>query len=568
MERLQGRYANARSRICNAYLIALFVLSLPALGASLSRIATIGWQPLMGLHIVMATLLLVVTVFRRRIAYRIRVGFVIFFFVAIGLAGVWTFGLVSGAISLLVGGPVLATLFLNLRTGLIFLAVTAFGFGVIGVAIVSGYRVSPVDPGAYVVSREAWLVLLFGWTLVTGTLAVAVGTLNRVLLEALDASERHADALQQSEGQYRRLIQNLPQIIFSWSSTSGTVYNSPRVEQILGYSPEHLREHPHLWEERIHPDDWPQVEKAKKGLMQGRPFNMDYRIRDAAGEWHWVRDDTIEIRRENGGVIVDGIITDITAQRLAEEQLRQAQKMEAVGQLTGGIAHDFNNLMSIVALNTEFLEEEYAGDEKARAWLKMIRQAVDRAAALTYRLMAFSRQQVLQPVVTDIGELLYGLRELLERTLGEDITIEIDSPADLWPAEIDQSQLENALLNLAINARDAMPDGGLLKISATNRPVAAAGNGQAELAPGDYVVITVSDTGTGMSPEVMNRMFEPFFTTKQIGEGSGLGLSMVYGFVMQSLGSVNVESAVGEGTTIEISLPRAGEQAAPQHSAP
>jgi signal transduction histidine kinase len=243
-----------------------------------------------------------------------------------------------------------------------------------------------------------------------------------------------------------------------------------------------------------------------------------------------------------------------------EEALRQAQKMEAVGQLTGGVAHDFNNLLTIITGNMDMalraIDRE-GGSPKIRRSIGSALKGAERAAALTQHLLAFSRRQPLDPKALDADKLIAGISEMLKRTLGETVQLETVTSPGLWRVEADPNQLESALLNLAVNARDAMPSGGKLTIETANaRLDEAYSAGHAEVAPGDYIVIAVSDTGSGMSKETLARVFEPFFTTKDVGRGTGLGLSMVYGFVKQSGGHVKIYSEEGEGTTVKIYLPR------------
>jgi PAS domain S-box-containing protein len=258
------------------------------------------------------------------------------------------------------------------------------------------------------------------------------------------------------------------------------------------------------------------------------------------------------------------ISTDITDQKLAEAQLAHSQKMEAVGQLTGGMAHDFNNILTVVIGMTEVLADAVADKPKLAATVRMIDEAASRGAGLIHNLLAFSRKQPLQPQSIDVNALVAGAGELLRRTLGEDIDIEVLPEADVWPALVDPSQLTNAILNLAINARDAMPGGGKLTIE-TGNVILDAGYAQAhaELRAGPHVMVAVSDTGSGIPAELLDRVFEPFFTTKDKDKGTGLGLSMVYGFVKQSNGHIKVYSEEGHGTTVKIYLPRAGEAGEP-----
>jgi signal transduction histidine kinase len=246
------------------------------------------------------------------------------------------------------------------------------------------------------------------------------------------------------------------------------------------------------------------------------------------------------------------------------ERLRQAQRLEAVGQLTGGVAHDFNNLLTVVMGNAELLTELNRDDARQRVLAEMIATAAQRGADLTQRLLAFARKQALAPKAVDLNVLLAGFDPMLRRTLGEHIEIEMIRAAGLWAAQVDPGQLENALLNLCLNARDAMPRGGRLTLETANvRFDADYAARNAEVAPGQYVMVAVTDTGSGIAPEHLPRVFEPFFTTKETGKGTGLGLAMVYGFAKQSAGHVSVYSELGQGTSVKLYLPRATAAAAP-----
>ena len=254
----------------------------------------------------------------------------------------------------------------------------------------------------------------------------------------------------------------------------------------------------------------------------------------------------------------------------AEEQLRQAAKMEAVGQLTGGLAHDFNNLLTGISGALEMIGVRVSQGRTGELdrYVTAAQGAARRAAALTHRLLAFSRRQTLDPRPTDVNRLVTGMEDLIRRTVGPAITLEVVGTAGLWPALVDPNQLENALLNLCINARDAMPDGGRITIETANKWLDERAARTRDLAPGQYLSLCVTDTGTGMTPEVQARAFDPFYTTKPLGEGTGLGLSMIYGFARQSGGQVRIYSEVGEGTTLCIYLPRHyGADAAPDEMA-
>ncbi len=264
--------------------------------------------------------------------------------------------------------------------------------------------------------------------------------------------------------------------------------------------------------------------------------------------------------RVGGDWAFGGFIRDLSEQRQIESALRQSQKMEAVGQLTGGVAHDFNNLLTVVIGSLDSAAEHATG--RVRASIEAALRAAERGATLTQRLLAFSRRQPLEPRSIDLDDLVRGMEDLLRRTLGAEIAIELRTADGLWPAFADRGQTENALLNLAVNARDAMPGGGRLTIETANAQLdddyAAHNPG---VAPGDYVLLAVTDTGAGMTPDVIERAFEPFFTTKESGKGTGLGLSMIYGFAKQSRGHVKIYSEAGLGTTVRLYLPRAAAEA-------
>ncbi len=252
-------------------------------------------------------------------------------------------------------------------------------------------------------------------------------------------------------------------------------------------------------------------------------------------------------------------VVDISERKQIEQQLRQVQKMDAVGQLTGGLAHDFNNLMSVIMINGQLLADRLTGDPLLLERIEAVLKATQRGAELTKRLLAFSRQQVLEPEVVDPDTVIAEMGGLLRRTIDESIRIDIVKSRDLWPTRIDRTQFESALLNLALNARDAMPEGGVLTIETANVELDAAyAAANSDVDPGPYVLVAVSDSGVGMAPAVAQRAFEPFFTTKEVGAGTGLGLSMIYGFVTQSDGHIKIYSEEGRGTTVKMYFPRTG----------
>jgi len=311
----------------------------------------------------------------------------------------------------------------------------------------------------------------------------------------------------------------------------------------------------------VHPDDREQiVAEIRIGMASGQPYSFEYRIVRPDGTARHVLQRTVVLLAEDGELARAGTIQDITDRKVMEEQLYQAQKMEAVGQLTGGIAHDFNNLLTVMMGNMELVGDRLGDDSAESEMIERGIKAGERGAALTHRLLAFSRKQTLRPTAIDLNELVSGLTDMLRRTLGETIEIATKGAQGLWLCHVDGAQLENALLNLSINARDAMVSGGTLTIEAANISVAdEADEAKDDLDLGAYVVLTVSDTGSGISQESLKHVFEPFYTTKEVGKGSGLGLSMVYGFAKQSGGAVTIDSALDFGTTVKLYLPRATE---------
>ena len=306
----------------------------------------------------------------------------------------------------------------------------------------------------------------------------------------------------------------------------------------------------------VHPDDRARFDAHLGALREGDQSDVEIRLVTEEGQ---NRDVSFAVVAVAGDFHVSG--RDVTEQRRTEDALRQSQKMEAVGQLTGGIAHDFNNMLAGITGSLELMEKRLGQGryQDIDRYINVAQGAAKRAAALTHRLLAFSRRQTLDPRPTDINRLVTGMEELIRRTVGPSVAVEVASADGLWTTLVDPGQLENALLNLCINARDAMPRGGQLTIETGNRWLDQRGARERDLDPGQYVSLTVSDNGTGMAPDVLERAFDPFFTTKPIGQGTGLGLSMIYGFVRQSGGQCRIYTEIEKGTSICLYLPRHSE---------
>ncbi|URW75818.1 PAS domain-containing protein [Sphingomonas donggukensis] len=409
-----------------------------------------------------------------------------------------------------------------------------------------------------------------------------------------DAVERAnaVTALRESEEKFRAIANSIDQMVWSTQPDGFHDYYNERWYEYTGVP--HGSTDGTGWNDMFHPDD---QERAwalwRQCLDTGEPYRIEYRLRHNSGQYRWVLGSAQPVRDDQGRITrwfgtctdiqeiveardvltrsraeLEAAIDERTQQLMvAEEQLRQAQKMEALGQLTGGIAHDFNNMLAVVIGALDLLERRIAaGRTDVARYVEAAKDGANRAAQLTQRLLGFSRQTALAPAVIDANEMVCGMTDLLGRTIGESIAIETQLEPALWLAIVDRSQLENAIVNLAVNARDAMPRGGRLTVTTSNCSLAQEDARPRGVAPGDYVSLAVADTGSGMVAEVAEKAFDPFFTTKDVGKGTGLGLSQVFGFVRQSGGHVTIETAPGEGTTVTMLLPRDSSGHAPSPS--
>jgi PAS domain S-box-containing protein len=326
---------------------------------------------------------------------------------------------------------------------------------------------------------------------------------------------------------------------------------------LTGFDFEDVRRLPDLWRERLHPDD---AERVSKALASNEDRAVEYRWRCADGQYRHFLDQAVLLHDEAGRPLeYAGTLLDVTDRKQLELQLLQSRKMDAIGKLTGGIAHDFNNLLAAVLGGLGMIERRVVLEEDQRKIITMTRHAAEQGAELVARLLAFARKQRLEPAPIEVNALAKSVTDLLAHTLGGLIELKWNTDADAWHAYADDTQLELALMNLVINARDAMPQGGAVTVTARNATIAVE---QEDLPADDYVVFEVVDTGGGIPPEILERVMEPFFTTKPVGKGTGLGLSMVYGFAQQSGGTIRIDSVVGKGTSVQIWLPRADADAA------
>ncbi len=408
--------------------------------------------------------------------------------------------------------------------------------------------------------------------------AAEIALVREVADQAWDAIERVrvASELAESEQRLRTLLEGIPQLVWradrpgewSWVSPQWLAYTGLSLEASIGKG----------WLAALHPEDRPVAMAAWQEAEANGLLEVDFRIRHAnSGHYHWYQTRGTPVRGKDGRIVEwTGTCTDVddrmqaraalarngeelerqVAERTAE--LRQSEKLKAIGQLTGGIAHDFNNMLQAITgslgLMRSRLQQGRASD--VVSYIERAEKGALRAAALTHRLLAFARQQALAPELVSLDKIAHGMEDMIRRTVGPAVQVELKLADGEWLVMCDPNQMESALLNLCVNARDAMPDGGWLTISTSELMLSEAEvRGHEEAQPGRYSAVAVTDTGTGMGPDVLGHVFEPFFTTKPLGQGTGLGLSQIYGFVRQSGGVVQIETALGEGTTIRLCLP-------------
>jgi len=380
-----------------------------------------------------------------------------------------------------------------------------------------------------------------------------IGLRTSMTAAARQAEERAAilESLRTADLRFRSLIENIPLVTYmnSVEEPFTSIYMSPQVEGLIGYTPEEWAQRPELAVDGIHPDDRVRVQAlAREARQRGVPTRCEFRFVARDGSVVWVLDQTIPVRDDSGTILChQGFLLDITEQKRLEDQLRQSQKMEAIGQLAGGIAHDFNNMLTAITGYAELLAHSFDEDDSRAADVDQIRKAAAHAAALTRQLLAFSRKQVLLPQRLDVNDVVRDLEGMLARTIGAQVELKTSLADGLALVETDPDQLAQVVLNMAINGRDAMPSGGVLTIATT----IVGSNAR------PFVAVEISDTGTGMDEATQARVFEPFFTTKDTGKGTGLGLATAYGVVSQSGGRIELDSVLGRGSTFRVLLPAA-----------
>jgi PAS domain S-box-containing protein len=363
----------------------------------------------------------------------------------------------------------------------------------------------------------------------------------------------------ETEIKYRKLIEQVAAISYiAEIGVSGQwYYVSPQIETMFGYSAEEWLSNSKDWIRYIPVDDHPIVHAAEENSARGEPFQAEYRITRKDGNVIWVSDTAVVVRGSDSHPVMEGLIVDITDRKMLENQLLQASKMEAVGRLAGGVAHDFNNLLTIIKGYVEMAMQRCLDRPELHSDIRRIEDAADRAVTLVRQLLAFSRKQVLRPKILDLNAIVMNLDQLLRRLMSENIAMKTFVSKDVGAIKADPGQIEQVIMNLVVNARDALPDGGRILIETSNVDLDSAyTRDHTVVRPGPYVLLAVTDTGIGMTADTAAHIFEPFYTTKESGRGTGLGLSTVYGIVKQSGGYIWVYSELGKGTTFKVYLPR------------
>ena len=393
---------------------------------------------------------------------------------------------------------------------------------------------------------------------------VQIVALNEDITARIEAER----TIQLTEEKYRTLVEQLPIIIYTFeyaAKNSRVSYISPQIETLIGYTPQEWLSDPDFWITRVHPDDRDDVlATVRQSNKEQTAINLEYRVIARDGKILWFKNQTAVFRENETVHHAHGVMLDITKQKQLEEQLRHAQRLEAVGQMAGGISHNFNNVLTALIGHTELALDALPDDHPVRVDLEGIQKGTKRAADLTQQLLAFTRHQDIRPQLLNLNNIISDQRSMIKQLLDNSVELSIELAPDLAPVKIDDGQMKQVLINMVVNANDAMPDGGKLTIKSTNVTIDENHiDFSPQLPVGDYVILNIIDTGTGIPKEAQPHIFEPFYTTKEVGQGTGLGLSTCFGIIKQNRGHIAFETAGQKGTNFKIFLPRSPEKLAP-----
>ncbi|MEQ8248850.1 MAG: ATP-binding protein [Alphaproteobacteria bacterium] len=560
---LDAKIRDIRSRFVNGTLVVLSMAAVPALVASLMRIPDIGFLPAMGAHVALAAALFALTLRRHRLPYFVRAGYVVLLFFMIAAVGLANIGMIGGPYIHFAAAVIFAFVLFGMWTGaaMIVLSIAAMlGFYELSAA---GILAPATDPVAYIASRSTWITAAAGLLLLTAGVGAAITLYQRQLANTLrgEADERR---------RLDHLIAYAPDGILIANAAGTIVRANIAAASAFGYAEEDLVGMPL---ETLLPavkSVWPSADGDRAPARSDIP-SMAGRRRDDTDFPVAV---TLGRLADAHGDSVVAMVHDLTDFETLQERLVQTAKLEAMGNLTGGMAHDFNNFLTIIIGSLDFLQGDVEGVTDSQRHIERARRAADRAANLTKSLLAFARQQPLVPQAIDIAAHVDDTLSLLRPGISPNIQIAVDFPSDLWRVQVDASQFDSAIVNIATNALDAMPNGGTFRVVGRNTVEEGQPDDPGAL-NGDFVAIDLIDSGIGMSADVAASAFQPFFSTKDAGHGTGLGLSMVHGFISQSEGRAEIDSTPGAGTTVRLYLPRAvddadsdGQDAAAVESAP
>ncbi len=545
-----------RSKICDYLLLTMALISAPLLCVSLLRSLDTGWQPLFFFHIAIVLMLWALWVFRHRVPYEVRSYFSIAFQGAVALVGLYIYGVTAAAGAWIIGSAISATVLQGQRVGIFVLLTLLLTAVILATSFITGLLVPQIIVEAPSTTVIQWALYLLSWFFLGATTVMAVGYINQYFWETLKQLATKSNALEESQFEYIDLFENVADVIYRADLDGKITRISPSSLEGLGFSPEEMIG-TMLADYYVDQNKRSELE-AELQENEGIVTNFEAQLFAKNGEPQWVSTNVRYWKDKDGTVIgLQGVARNINELKNTDEALRRSQKMDALGQLSGGIAHDFNNVLSIILGNAEIVRTDAKNIEDTKQPIAEIVKSIEHAASLTKRLLAFSRPDRLEPQPCEIDQVISNIEEMLRRTLGANITLSFSLGCNGAVALVDENQLEASLFNLAINASDAMPNGGELmiqtkKVSTGLSEAKDAGSPDAT----DLICISVQDTGKGMPEDIAAKALEPFFTTKPLGMGNGLGLSMVYQFVSESRGDLSIQSKLRDGTNVTLTLPQ------------